>query len=418
MDAYPFYDLAHAALSPFRFASMASSALAPSLAFFLPAAAAPFAAFGEMGERMTRVYAKPSFDLVSTVVDGRAVDVTEELAWSSPFCRLLRFAKRAPDVLAQPRLLILAPMSGHHATLLRPTVKAFLPHFDVHVSDWTCASRIPLSAGTFGLEDYVDHVRSMLRSMGPGVHVLAVCQPSVPALAAVAVMEAEGDPASPASLAMMGGPVDTRRNPTAVNRLATERGTDWFRGNMLSTVTRPHAGAGRRVYPGFMQLASFMAMNADRHVDAFRTHFSNLMGGDLEAARKHREFYDEYLAVMDMDAGFYIETVDAVFVRHALPKGEMLHRGVKVDLSKIRRCALMAVEGEFDDITGIGQTMAALDLCRRVPDGRKAYHRQAGVGHYGVFSGRRFEAEIAPRVTAFAYGAAREAGSARSAKAA
>jgi len=301
----------------------------------------------------------------------------------------------------QPRLLIVAPMSGHYATLLRGTVEAFLPNHDVYITDWVDARMVPLNLGTFDLDDYIDYVVSILHFLGGDTHVIAVCQPSVPVLAAVAAMEAAGDSNVPHSMVLMGGPIDTRVNPTGVNKLAETRGIDWFRRHVITTVPFPHPGFMRNVYPGFLQLHGFVSMNLDRHIEAHRRLFYHLVQGDGDSAQKHREFYDEYLAVMDLAAEFYLQTVETVFVRHALPKGQMTHRGRLVDPAKIKRVALMTVEGEHDDISGVGQTEAAHRLCVGIPDSRKAHWLQPEVGHYGVFNGSRFRAEIAPRIADF-----------------
>jgi poly(3-hydroxybutyrate) depolymerase len=292
-------------------------------------------------------------------------------------------------------------MSGHYATLLRGTVEAFLPRNEVYITDWADARMVPLAEGFFDLEDYVDYVIAMLHFLGPETHVVAVCQPSVPVLAAVAVMEERGDPCVPATMTLMGGPIDTRINPTAVNLLAQQKGTDWFRDNVIMKVPFPHPGFMRDVYPGFLQLSGFMGMNLDRHLNAHAEYFQHLVKGDGDSVSKHREFYDEYLAVMDLTAEFYLQTVDTVFVRHALPKGEMRHRGAPVDLAAIRSVAMLTVEGENDDISGVGQTEAAQLLCSGIPAERKFHYLQPKVGHYGVFNGSRFRAEIAPRITDF-----------------
>jgi poly(3-hydroxybutyrate) depolymerase len=351
---------------------------------------------------MTRRYGKPVFGLDSIVVDGVEREVLEEIVWSRPFCNLLHFVRpNLPGHLDQPKLLIVAPMSGHYATLLRGTVEAFLPTHRVYVTDWTDARMAPLALGGFDLDDYIDYLRAMLEHLGPGVHTLGVCQPAVPLIAAVALMEAGGHPDVPVSTTLMGGPIDTRRSPTAVNQLAERRGVEWFRANCLQSVPFPYPGFGRQVYPGYLQLSGFMAMNFDRHVSAHLDMFNQLVSGDGDSAEKHREFYDEYLAVMDLAAEYYMQTIETVFVRHLLPKGEMTHRGAPVDLKAIRRTALMTVEGENDDISGIGQTAAAQDLCVNIPDDRKLHYLQLGVGHYGVFNGSRFRAQIAPRIAAF-----------------
>src|SRR3712207_4708622 len=276
-----------------------------------------------------------------------------------------------------------------------------LPGCDVYISDWVDASMVPMVAGSFDLDDYIDYVIDMLHALGPDTHVMAVCQPSVPVLAAVALMEEDQDAFAPRSMILMGGPIDTRVNPTAVNRLAIEHGTDWLRCNVIMRVPFGHPGFGRDVYPGFLQLSGFMAMNLDRHVNAHRDMYKHLVQGDGDSAEKHREFYDEYLAVMDLTAEFYLQTVEKVFVNHELPKGDMMHRDKPVDLMSIRRCAIMAVEGEKDDISGVGQTLAALQLTPNLPTDKKVYHLQMGVGHYGVFNGSRFRKEIAPAIAEF-----------------
>ncbi|WP_375456572.1 polyhydroxyalkanoate depolymerase [uncultured Methylobacterium sp.] len=374
-----------------------------------PLAYAPYArsvaAGCEMFERATRRYGKPAFGLTETLVDGAAVPVTERVVWQRPFCRVIAFDRGFPRPPAepQPKLLIVAPMSGHYATLLRGTVAAMLPRHQVFVTDWSDARMVPLMAGRFDLDGYIDYLKAMFRDLGPDLHVMAVCQPAVPVIAAVAVMEAESSAAVPVSMTLMGGPIDARRSPTAVNCLAQERGQAWFAKNTISHVPPIYPGAWRRVYPGFLQLSGFMAMNLDRHVDAHSDMFDHLVKGDGDSAEKHRAFYDEYLAVMDLTAEFYLQTVETVFVNHDLPKGTMRHRGKPVDLGAIRRCAILAVEGENDDISGVGQTRAALDLTPNLPEARKAYHLQAGVGHYGVFNGSRYRAVIAPRITAFVH---------------
>ncbi|MER8829680.1 polyhydroxyalkanoate depolymerase [Mesorhizobium sp. M0938] len=401
---YQLYELNHAALQPARL-------YADAVRMFYTNPLNPFAhtswgrsvaATAELFERTTRRYSKPQFGLTKTVVDWKSVDVTEKTVWSRPFCNLLRFeravpAGRRPD----PKLLIVAPMSGHYATLLRGTVEAMLPHADVHITDWVDARMVPLSDGSFDLDDYIDYIIDMLHALGPDTHVMAVCQPSVPVLAAVALMETRGDPFVPSTMTLMGGPIDTRRNPTAVNLLAEEKGIDWFRDNVIMQAPWPVPGFGREVYPGFLQLSGFMSMNLDRHIIAHKDFFMHLVKHDGDNAEKHRDFYDEYMAVMDLTAEFYLQTVDTVFVRHALPKGEMTHRGVAVDPSAIRNVALFTVEGENDDISGLGQTQAAHDLCVNIPADRHAHYMQPAVGHYGVFNGSRFRSEIVPRIVDF-----------------
>jgi len=402
--AYHAYEAAHMMLSPARGISDAMH-----LAFRNPANPLSYTPFGrtvaascELFERTTRRYGKPAFDLPETTMNGVKVAVEERVVWERPFCRLVYFDRRIEGHRKpQPKVLVVAPMSGHYATLLRGTVEAFLPGHEVYITDWVDARLVPLAAGSFDLDDYIDYVIAMLQMLGPETHVMAVCQPSVPVLAAAARMETEGDDCAPRSMTLMGGPIDTRRSPTAVNRLAMERGTEWFRRNCITKVPFPHLGTFRDVYPGFMQLSGFMAMNIDRHVSAHYEMFKHLVDGDGDSAEKHRDFYDEYMAVMDLTAEFYLQTVETVFVEHALPKGTMMHRDKPVDCTAIRRVALMTVEGEKDDISGVGQTQAAHDLCPNIPDDKRAHYLQKGVGHYGVFNGSRFRSEIAPRISDF-----------------
>jgi poly(3-hydroxybutyrate) depolymerase len=402
---YWLYELTHAALNPAR-----AAADATRLAFRNPINPLYSTSFGksvvaaaELFERSTRRYGQPEWRISSTLVGGQRVPVRVESVWERPFCRLLHFERvfERPPRRQQPRLLIVAPLSGHYATLLRGTVEAFLPNHDVYITEWRDARTVPLSEGKFDLDDYIDYVISILHALGGETHVVAVCQPAVPVLAAAALMDAEDDPYLPITMTLMGGPIDTRVNPTGVNKLAQKRGINWFRHNVITKVPFPNPGFMRDVYPGFLQLHGFMSMNLDRHIEAHRNLFLNLVKGDGDSAQKHKEFYDEYLAVMDLTAEFYLQTVDTVFVRHALPKGEMMHRDHPVDPAKIRRVALLTVEGELDDISGVGQTEAAHRLCVNLPPERQAHWLQPGVGHYGVFNGSRFRAEIAPRIADF-----------------
>lgn len=409
--SYQMYEMAHLAMLPARVVSDATriwfkNPLNPAS---YTALGRNIAAYAELFERMTRRYGKPIFGLDHTTVNGVDTRVTETVVWKRPFCRLLRFERPDYNAAPQSKLLIVAPMSGHYATLLRGTVAALLPFYDVHITDWADARMVPLAAGRFDLDDYIDYVIDMCRTLGQSpesvpVHTLGVCQPAVPLLAAVAVMNARGENAAPASMTLMGGPIDTRRSPTAVNKLAADRGTEWFRTNCLRTVPFPYPGAGRTVYPGFLQLSGFMAMNLDRHMTAHVDMFKHLVKGDGDSADKHREFYDEYLAVMDLTAEFYMQTIETVFVRHALPKGEMTFRDTPVDLSAIRNTGLLTIEGEKDDISGLGQTEAAQDLCCNLPAEMKSHHVQMGVGHYGVFNGSRYRTQVVPRITAFTQG--------------
>ena len=402
---YWLYELSHAALNPSR-----AFADAGRLFFRNPANPLSHTPFGktaaaalELFERSTRRYGRPEWHVDSTLIGAERIPVHIKCVWERPFCRLLHFERafEHPPRRPQPRVLIVAPMSGHYATLLRGTVEGFLPNHDVYVTEWIDARMVPLAQGAFDLDDYIDYVISMLHVMHGDAHVVAVCQPSVPVLAAVARMEADGDPYVPHSMVLMGGPIDTRVNPTEVNTLAERRGVDWFRRNVITKVPFPNPGFMRDVYPGFLQLHGFVSMNLERHLEAHRNLFLNLVKGDGDSAQKHKEFYDEYLAVMDLCAEFYLQTVETVFIRHDLPNGRMTHRGVRIDPAKIRRVALMTVEGEHDDISGVGQTEAAHELCVNIPAADKVHWLQPNVGHYGVFNGSRFRAEIAPRIADF-----------------
>jgi poly(3-hydroxybutyrate) depolymerase len=322
--------------------------------------------------------------------------VVEEAADRTPFATLLRFAK--PGAPAQPKVLLLAPMSGHFATLLRDTVRTMLPDHDVHITDWHSARDVPLRAGRFGLDEYVEHVMRFMRHLGPDAHLVAICQPCVAGLTATAVMAEDDDPCTPASLTLMAGPIDCRISPTTVNQLATTRPIGWFEKNLISRVPPPLPGAGRRVYPGFVQLAAFMNMNPDRHLEAFRNYYQHRVLGEDDKAAVTEAFYKEYMAVADLPAEFYLETVERVFQTFDLPRGELTWRGRKVDPAAIRRTALLTVEGERDDICAPGQTLAAQDLCSKLKPYMRTHYVQAGVGHYGVFSGRRWKNQIYPLV--------------------
>ena len=402
MGFYLFYEMTHAALSPVR-AGMDAARLFfrnPFNPMAHTTAGKQLAAGAELFERVTRRYGKPSFEIESVPVNGVATPVTEKIVWQKPFCGLIHFDK-GEVAKKQPKLLIVAPMSGHYATLLRGTVETMLERHDVYITDWADARMVPLSQGKFDLDDFIDYLINMVHFLGTGVHMMAVCQPSVPVMAAAAVMARTNDPFAPASMTLMGGPIDTRVNPTEVNKLAKERGIDWFRRNAVMTVPFPHPGMMRAVYPGFLQLSGFMSMNLDRHLIAHQNLFQHLVEGDGDSAEKHKTFYDEYLAVMDLTAEFYLQTVDTVFIRHALPKGELTHNGIVADMAGITKTALMTVEGENDDISGVGQTRAAHDLCTGIPEDRKVHWLQPKVGHYGVFNGSRFRSEIAPRISDF-----------------
>jgi poly(3-hydroxybutyrate) depolymerase len=386
---YLLHDASHFMLTPARVAAGLTRLACESP--FSPLTYTPtgraLVASCELFERTTRAYAKPAFNLPAL----------ERVVWQQPFCRVIAFGPSSN----KPKVLIVAPMSGHYATLLRGTVAAFLDSHQVFITDWSDAKQVPLFEGQFDLSDYVDYCIRMFEALGPDLHVMAVCQPAVPALAAIALMEAEEHPLVPRSVTLLGGPIDTRQTPTAVNSFAQTRDVRWFKRHCIHPVPDRYPGRGRLVYPGFMQLCGFMAMNPDRHVSAHWEMFNHLVDGDGDSAEKHREFYDEYLAVMDLSAEYYLQTLVTVFIDHLLPRGLMRHRGKLVDLKAIHRCALMTIEGENDDITGRGQTVAALDLTPNLPDAKKQHHLQAGVGHYGVFNGSRFRQEIAPGVKTF-----------------
>lgn len=402
---YHWYEIGHAAVKPARLAADSCRMFFKNP--FNPLSMTPVgrqaAAACEVFERTTRRYAKPEFHLPETRTGGTTVAVREEVVWQQPFCRLIHFVRDLPDArrARDPRVLLVAPMSGHFSTLLRGTVEALLPDHEVYITDWTDPRDVPLIAGRFDLDDYIDYIRAIFQHLEGDVHAFAVCQPSVPVLAAVAAMEAAGDPCVPRSVVLAGGPVDTRVSPTAVNKLAEEKGTNWFRNNVITTVPWPAIGYGRSVYPGFLQLTGFMTMNLDRHMNAHKDLFLHLVHGDGDSAEKHREFYDEYLAVMDLTAEFYLQTIDNVFVRHTLPKGEMMHRGERIDLGAIHRVPIMTIEGEKDDITGLGQCRAALDLAVNLAPDMKLHYECPGVGHYGIFNGSRFRADVAPRIAQF-----------------
>lgn len=360
------------------------------------------AAAGELVERVTQKYPKPAFGLTQTKIHDRAVDVADEVVWEAPFCQLRRFTRTVAGRevgTKDAKLLIVAPMSGHHATLLRGTVQALLPYHDVYITDWRDAREVPTSLGGFDLNDYIDYLIEMLHFLGPDTHTLGVCQPAVPLYAAVAVMSQSKDKCVPATMTLMGGPVDTRKAPTQVNRLAKERSLNWFESNVVTRVPFNYPGFMRRVYPGFLQLTGFMSMNLDRHIDAHIKLFQHLVEGDGESAAAHRKFYNEYLSVADLPAEFYLQTIVEVFKRHSLPKGELIHRGALVDPSAIRKTGILAIEGELDDISGVGQTKAALDISSNLPKELKKYHLQKNVGHYGIFNGRRYREQVRPIIT-------------------
>jgi poly(3-hydroxybutyrate) depolymerase len=348
------------------------------------------------GAKLT--HARPDYAIDRVRVGNAEVDVFEEVIAELPFGNLLHFAK--PEVEApQPRMLVVAPLSGHFATLLRNTVETLLRDHDVYIMDWKNARDVPLSDGPFGFDDYVDYIIRFMQILGPGTHMLAVCQPCVPALVATALMAEDRDPCEPRTLSLLGGPVDTRVSPTVVNDLATNNPYSWFANNVIYTVPWRYRGAGRRVYPGFLQLTAFMSMNSGRHWEQQRQLYRHLVSGEEDAAAKIRDFYEEYFAVLDLTAEFYLETIDKVFQRMLLAKGELMYRGTrKVDCGAIRRTALLTVEGERDDICAVGQTAAAHTLCSGLRPHLKRHYLQPGVGHYGVFSGSKWERQVYPQV--------------------
>jgi poly(3-hydroxybutyrate) depolymerase len=399
---YQYYEMQRASMEPMRM--VASGALSvldfPGNLWRETPIGRITAATLDQFNHNTKNFTKPSFGHTATLIGGETVAVTEEVIDRSPWCELLHF-RRDADRPHDPTLLIVAPLSGHYATLLRGTVEAFLPDHDVYITDWVNARDVPLCAPDFDLDDYVDHIIAHLHLLGPQTHVLAVCQPAVPVTMAAALMNADGDVAAPASITLIGGPIDTREAPTEVNGFAKRHDLDWFRRNVIHSVPFGHAGFLRRVYPGFLQLAGFMAMNLDRHMEAHWQMFHHLVEGDGESLAAKRAFYEEYKSVMDMPAGYYLQTIAAVFQDHLLPRGLMQSRGRPVEPRAITRTALLTVEGERDDISGIGQTRAAHALCTGLDASMKQHHEQAGVGHYGLFNGRRFREEIKPLIAGF-----------------
>ena len=360
------------------------------------------AAAYELMHRLGKDYEKPAWNLPVTQVDGKEVAVAEHTVVDKPFCKLVHFQRKLPARRpADPAVLLVAPLSGHHATLLRDTVRALLPAHDVYVTDWVDARMVPLSAGPFHLDDYVRYVQEFIRLLGPDVHVMSVCQPTVPVLAAVSLMASAKDPCLPRSMTMMGGPIDTRQSPTQVNRLATTKPYSWFENNLIYRVPTRYPGAGRLVYPGFLQHAGFVAMNPDRHLQSHYDFYLDLIKGDDSDAQAHRRFYDEYNAVLDMPAEFYLDTIRIVFQDFLLPKGKWEIDGRKVDPAAITKVWLFTIEGELDDISGQGQTRAAQNLCKNIDKSRKQHYTAPGCGHYGIFSGRRWRETICPKIAQF-----------------
>ena len=397
---YALHEMRHAWLAPWNTLAAAHRDLLTNpfnpLAY-LPASRRIAATF-DLFCRVTQRYEKPEFGLTATSIDGREVRVEERVAVEKPFCRLLHFRRLAPR--SDPIVLVVAPLSGHFATLLRDTVRALLPVHEVYLTDWTDAKMVPLALGSFHLDDYVDYVREFIRLLGRDVHVISVCQPTVPVLAAISLMADAGEP-TPRTMVMMGGPIDPRRSPTAVNNLATRKPLSWFDRTLIHPVPVKYPGAMRRVYPGFLQHLGFVAMNPARHADAHWDYYDHLVQGDGESAEAHRRFYDEYNAVLDMPAEYYLDTIRRVFQEHHLPRGRFSARGELVRPQAIRQTALLTIEGALDDISGNGQTEAAHALCTGIPAKRREHYLVPGVGHYGIFSGRRWRELILPRIRDF-----------------
>ena len=405
---YQIYETQRALMAPFsEFASASAKLYDHPLSPFarLPMAERISAGF-DLLHRLAKEYEKPPFGITAATVDGVEVAVQEQVALQKPFCRLLRFKRftdssKALDVMKeQPTVLVVAPLSGHHSTLLRDTVKCLLHDHKVYITDWTDARTVPLQVGPFHLDDYVEYVQEFIRHCGPKVHVISVCQPTVPVLAAVSLMASRGEP-TPLSMTMMGGPIDARKSPTAVNNLATNKSHKWFESNVIFRVPQNFPGAGRSVYPGFMQHTGFVAMNPDRHLSSHYDYFQDLIKGDDDSAESHRQFYDEYNAVLDMPAEYYLDTIKTVFQDFALVNGTWRVKGELVRPQDITTTALLTIEGELDDISGAGQTKAAHGLCEGIPENRRFHYDAEGAGHYGIFSGRRWREKVYPAVQTF-----------------
>ena len=354
----------------------------------------------ELFERLTTSYEEPEWGLDSTIINDQTVAIAEQVVYQKSFCKLLHF-RRLTDQPNQPRVLIIAPMSGHFATLLRGTVREFLPDHETYITDWRNVRDVPLSEGTFSFDDYVEYIMEFIAFLGPNIHVIAVCQPCVPALVALSVMHMENDKNTPSSMTLMGGPVDARISPTEVNDYASDKDLEWFEKNVICKVPNDFSGVGQEVYPGFIQLSGFLSMNMDSHINKHFKFFDDLVKGDGDSAEDHRQFYNEYLAVMDMPANYYLDTIRKVFLEYKLAKGTMEYRGKLIDMNAITKTAVLTVEGEKDDITGRGQTSAALDLCAKLVQHKKQHYEQKDVGHYGIFNGRNFRDSIAPLVKGF-----------------
>ncbi len=398
---YNLFEMNHTALAPYRAVAKGMQLFYDSPLNMLSGTkqARTASASLELFERLTRKYPKQDFAIESVEIDGKATKITEEVVLDKTFCELRHFKKAGAH--KQEKLLIIAPMSGHYATLLRGTVKDTLPFFDVYVTDWKNASQVPLTDGDFDLDDFIDYTIEFSEFLKGDCHMFAVCQPTVPVAAAVAIMEAEGNKHSPKSMILVGGPIDGRINPTMINEFADKKPIEWFEQNLINRVPMNHPGAGRRVYPGFLQLAGFIAMKPESHADKHKEYFEHLVEGDGDSAEKHEKFYDEYLSVMDLTAEFYLQTIKKVFQDFDLPQGKFESRGRAVKLENVRKTSLLALEGERDDIAGVGQSKAALGLCSNLADEKKHYHLQPEVGHYGVFNGSKFRKFVVPVIRKF-----------------
>ena len=402
---YQMHEMQRALMAPLTHFSEVSAKLFTHAAspFAYTPLARQVAASYELIYRLGKSYEKPTWGIPTTEIDGKSVAVDQEVSLALPFCNLLHFTRDLPAKArkADPTILLVAPMSGHHATLLRDTVRALLPNHEIYLTDWTDARMVPLSKGAFSLNDYVRYLQQFIRHLGPDVHLMSVCQPTVPALAAVSLMATNKDPCLPRTMTMMGGPIDPRCSPTQVNRLATTKPFEWFEQKLIHTVPAQYPGAGRRVYPGFLQHAGFMSMNPDRHVKSHYDFYLDLLRGDDEDAEAHRRFYNEYNAVLDMSEEFYLDTIRTVFQEFALPNGTWEIDGQLVTPRDIKTVALFTIEGELDDISGEGQTRAAQDLCSGIPAKRKQHYTAPECGHYGIFAGRRWRTTICPQIAEF-----------------
>ena len=401
---YNIIEVMRAQISPFRLnlLSMQSILNNPTNPFSYTPAGNYLRAMVEVSERLTRKYEKPEFGIDEIEIDSKKYPVEIEIIDKEPFCNLIHFSKKGCPVKL-PKMLVVAPLAGHHATLLKGTVRELMPFFDVYLTDWIDASQVPLVYGKFDMDDYIDYIIQFLGHFKDPVHILAVCQPTVPVLAAVSIMSDQKSENLPASMILMGGPIDARENPTVLNDFAVDQRLKWFEDTVITTVPNNYPGAGRKVYPGFLQLSGFMSLNWQKHLNSYLELFKNLVNHDQHKADIHRKFYDEYLSVMDLPAEFYIQTIREVFQKFSLAKGKLKSKGRDANVASITKPALLGIEGENDDIAAVGQTLAAIDLCANIPGDRKQYHLQKGVGHYGVFSGSKFRLHIVPVIKEFAY---------------